>query len=87
MSSKFATSVLFRNFRSDEATGSWDTREEGRNIKIALLFVSFGIEMILKLFQFPERRDLRDNFDLVDSAIQKMIIFCIYSATGKRFGL
>jgi len=80
------TSVLLRNIRGEEATGSLDTREEAQNINNDKLFVSFGIEMILKLFQCPERRDLRDNFNLVDSAPLKKIIFCVYFATGKQFG-
>jgi hypothetical protein len=78
---------LFRKIRGEEASGSLDTREEAQNIKINKLFVSFGIEMILNLFQFPERRDLRGNGNLVDSATLKMILFWFYFAPGKQFGL
>jgi hypothetical protein len=50
MSSKFATSVLLKKNRGEEATGSLDTREEGQNINNKRPFVSFGVKIILNLF-------------------------------------
>ena len=85
--SKFATSVLFMKNRGEEATGSWDTPEEGQNIKKNELSVSFRVWLFKFLLQFPQRRDFRDNGNLVDTPILDMIIFCIYFATGKQFGL